>query len=104
MGCVYFCIQILRYSLDSWAPMAIENYFTKQKEHSGYISTLFDWIGFTGVVVAGWVSDKYFHGKRHQTIFIMTCGMFIAFCFIAFIESRAYGRLPFVSAFCGFIC
>ena len=103
MGCVYFVFKFLRYSLDSWAPMAIEKLFHQTKEHSGYISTLFDWIGFTGVVVAGWVSDKYFHGKRHQTIFIMTCGMFVAFCLIAFIGVKSVWAFAACLAFCGFM-
>lgn len=103
MGAVYFVFKFLRYSLDSWSPMAIEFMFAQTKANAGYISTLFDWVGFGGVLFAGWISDKYFLGRRHQTIFLMTCGMFIAFILLAFVGVHSLLGFATCLALCGFM-
>ena len=82
MGATYFVFKFLRYALDSWSPLAAEVLFGVDKATAGYVSTLFDWVGFLGVVFAGWFSDRFFHGRRYQTILLMTAGMMLAFGFL----------------------
>ena len=46
-------------------------------DDAGYLSTLFDLAGFAGVVVAGYMSDKFFNGKRAFPSFLMLVGMML---------------------------
>lgn len=83
MGACYFSFKFLRYALDSWGPLAIEELFGTDAATAGYISTAFDWVGFLGVLAAGWFTDRLFSGRRYQTIWLMTFGMLLAFLFMA---------------------
>lgn len=82
MGLAYFSFKFLRYGLDSWAPMVIEERFATSTATAGYVSTVFDWVGFTGVIVAGWASDRVFGGRRSPVAFIMALGMVASAAFL----------------------
>lgn len=101
MGACYFVFKFLRYSLDSWGPLAIERLFGVSKDGAGYISTAFDWVGFLGVLLAGWVSDRRFHARRYQTILLMTIGMFGAFVFLALLGVKSVWLFGIGLAACG---
>ena len=103
MGSSYFVFKFLRYALDSWSPMAIEEMFNTAKDEAGYISTAFDWVGFLGVLFSGWFSDKVFKGRRYQTTFLMTLGMFAAFLFLATIGTSSLLMFTIGLSFCGFM-
>ncbi|MBW2524347.1 MAG: MFS transporter [Deltaproteobacteria bacterium] len=103
MGGCYFVFKFLRYALDSWSPLAIEELFGMEAAHAGYISTLFDWIGFLGVVVGGFASDRIFRGRRYQTVVIMTVGMFVAFILLTFVGVRSVWLFGAGLALCGFM-
>jgi sugar phosphate permease len=101
MGSCYFVFKFLRYSLDSWSPLAIKQLFALREEHAGYVSTVFDWIGFLGVLAAGWISDRLFAGRRHQTILLMTAGMLAAFVFLYLFGLRSVWLFGAGLALCG---
>ena len=103
MGTTYFVFKFLRYALESWSPLAIEELFGLPPDQAGYISTLFDWIGFMGVLAAGWVSDLFFKGRRYQVVLIMTIGMVLAFTFLAFIGVHSLWLFATGLALCGFM-
>jgi OPA family glycerol-3-phosphate transporter-like MFS transporter len=103
MGACYFVFKFLRYSLDSWSPMAIEELFGVGKARAGLVSTVFDWVGFIGVFAAGWASDRFFHGRRYQTIVLMTIGMVFAFAFLAVFGVRSVGLFAVGLSLCGFM-
>ncbi len=103
MGCTYFVFKFLRYALDSWSPMTIERLFDLPAEHAGYLSTLFDWIGFGGVLFAGWASDRFFAGRRHQIITVMTFGMVGAFVLLATVGMTSVWVFCPLLALCGFM-
>ncbi|MDR3252926.1 MAG: phosphoglycerate transporter protein PgtP [Tannerella sp.] len=60
---VYF----VRYGVLDWAPV----YFTEVKGYSqeaiSNAYSLYEWAGIPGTLLCGWVSDKFFHGKRAMT-------------------------------------
>lgn len=76
MGIIYFAFKFLRYALDSWSVLLITERFGWTTEHAGYLSTAFDWIGFLGVLFAGWLSDKL--QSRVRVIFFMTIGLVVS--------------------------
>lgn len=103
MGSCYFVFKFLRYALDSWSPLAIEEIFDLPQATAGYISTAFDWVGFVGVLFAGWASDRYFNGRRTQVILGMTVGMFLAFIFLATIGQQNVWMFGVGLSLCGFM-
>jgi len=103
MGATYFVFKFLRYALDSWSPLAIKELFGVEASSAGYISTAFDWVGFVGVLAAGWGSDRFFGGRRYQTIVAMTVGMTLAFVFLTFAGTQSLVLFAIGLSFCGFM-
>lgn len=103
MGSVYFVFKFLRYALDSWSPLALVELFGLDAANAGYISTAFDWVGFVGVLFAGWASDKFFKGRRTQVIFGMTVGMLLAFMFLGALGTQSVWMFGIGLSLCGFM-
>jgi OPA family sugar phosphate sensor protein UhpC-like MFS transporter len=78
MGFAYFSFKFLRYALDSWVPLVLEETFDVSTSTAGYISTLFDWVGFMGVIAAGWATDRFFGGRRAVVAFALAVGMVLS--------------------------
>jgi OPA family glycerol-3-phosphate transporter-like MFS transporter len=78
MGIIYFTFKFLRYALDSWSALIINEHFHLKAHHAGHLSTTFDWLGFLGVIAAGFLSDYVFKTRRAAVIFLMTAGTFVA--------------------------
>ena len=79
MGIIYFCIKFLRYALWSWAPFFLRKNFGLAGDEAGYLSTVFDMAGFAGVLAAGFVTDRFFKGRRALLSFLMLSLMAIAY-------------------------
>ncbi len=79
MGAIYFCIKFLRYALWSWSPFFLHRNFGLAGDDAGYISTVFDIAGFIGVIFAGFVTDKLFHGRRAFVAMAMILLMAVSF-------------------------
>ncbi len=103
MGSCYFVFKFLRYALDSWSPLALTEIFGLSEAHAGYVSTAFDWVGFVGVIFAGWASDKFFQGRRTQIIVGMTVGMTLSFLFLATIGQSSVWMFGIGLSLCGFM-
>ena len=71
MGLIYFGFKFLRYALDSWSALILTDQFAMPASVAGYWSAAFDWIGFLGVIVGGWWSDRI-GARRTPVIFAMT--------------------------------
>ena len=78
MGLIYFGFKFLRYALDSWSALILGEHFGLSTSFAAYFSTAFDWVGFLGVLVAGYWSDRIPGARRTPVIFWMTCGCFLA--------------------------
>ncbi|MDX9721849.1 MAG: MFS transporter [Myxococcota bacterium] len=79
MGAIYFCIKFLRYALWSWVPFFLQANFSLEGDEAGYLSTVFDVAGFLGVIVAGFLSDRLFGGRRALLSLLMVMAMCAAF-------------------------
>jgi len=75
VGVFYFFVKFIRYSLWSWSPLLLRRDFGLDLDDAGYLSTAFDLAGIAGVVVAGWLSDKMFSGRRARISFLFILGM-----------------------------
>jgi sugar phosphate permease len=78
MGLIYFGFKFLRYALDSWSALILGEHFGLSASVAAYFSTAFDWVGFLGVLVAGYWSDRLPGARRTPVIFWMTCGCLVA--------------------------
>jgi OPA family glycerol-3-phosphate transporter-like MFS transporter len=78
MGLIYFGFKFLRYALDSWSALILGEHFGMSTSVAAYFSTAFDWVGFLGVLVAGYWSDRIPGARRTPVIFWMTCGCLVA--------------------------
>ena len=77
MGFIYFGFKFLRYALDSWSALILSENFTLSPVFAAYLSSAFDWVGFLGVIAAGYWSDRIPGSRRTPVIFYMTCGCFV---------------------------
>jgi sugar phosphate permease len=77
MGLIYFGFKFLRYALDSWSALILGEHFGMTASVAAYFSTAFDWVGFLGVLVAGYWSDRIPGSRRTPVIFWMTCGCLV---------------------------
>ncbi len=75
MGLTYFSFKFLRYALDSWTPLIIKEQFGTSVANAGYVSTIFDWVGFLGVITAGVLTDRLTGGRRAGVAFVLSLGM-----------------------------
>lgn len=79
----YFFLKFIRYALWSWAPFFLKQNFELPEDQAGYVATVFDLCGIPGVVVTGWLSDRFFGSQRASISLIMvlalaaSCGVLV---------------------------
>lgn len=83
VGTLYFFIKFIRYALWSWAPYFLRKNYGLEGDDAGYLSTLFDLFGIAGVICAGFISDRFFKGRRAQVSLLFLAGM-TAFCLLLY--------------------
>lgn len=79
MGASYFCIKFLRYALDSWLPTFLA-YQGLDAGRASSFSSVFDWAGFPGVILAGIALDRIFRGNWPALCFTMALGIVGGYC------------------------
>ncbi len=57
-------VYLVRYGVLDWAPTYLEEVKQFSLEESGWAYFLYEWAGIPGTLLAGYVSDKWFKGKR----------------------------------------
>jgi sugar phosphate permease len=74
---MYFFLKITRYSLLFWLPLYLVQRLQYSEEWAGYTSSLFELVGFSGALIAGYVSDRLLNGRRYPvgaTMLFMLAG------------------------------
>jgi len=93
MGLSYFSIKFLRYALDSWLPTFL-NLQGLDKAQAAYYSTIFDYAGLAGAILAGFALDKLFHSRWERLSLVMGLGMVAGYWAVL-----KFGQSPIVLAF-----
>jgi len=62
---MYFFLKITRYSLLFWLPLYLVQRMQYSEAWAGYTSSLFELVGFSGALIAGYVSDRLLDGRRY---------------------------------------
>jgi sugar phosphate permease len=78
VGLYYFFGKFIRYAIWSWVPYLLLKNYNMSGEDSGYMSILFDFFGIAGVIIAGFISDKYLNSRRTGVSIVFLIGMFLA--------------------------
>lgn len=68
---MYFFLKITRYSLLFWLPLYLVQRMQYSEAWAGYTSSLFELVGFSGALIAGYVSDRLLNGRRYPVGAIM---------------------------------
>ncbi|MEN9800723.1 MAG: hypothetical protein RL653_4420 [Pseudomonadota bacterium] len=79
----YFCVKLIRYVLASWSAYFLQGVYHLEGDVSGYLSTMIDLCGMPGVVLTGWLSDRYFGGRRAGVSLLMTL-VLLACCVVLY--------------------
>ena len=72
---MYFFLKITRYSLLFWLPLYLVQRMQYSPEWAGYTSSLFELVGFSGALIAGYVSDRLLNGRRYPVGATMLFGL-----------------------------
>jgi len=76
IGIIYFGFKFVRYAIDSWSTLILGEQFHLSPTRAAYLSTAFDWIGFLGVVAAGFWSDRTRGSRRLPVVFWLALACF----------------------------
>jgi len=98
MGGCYFCVKFLRYALDSWLPTFLDLQ-GMGVDQAAYYSSISDWAGLAGAILAGIALDRLFKGRWENLCLLMGIGT--ALGYIAVVK---FGANPYALAWlCGFV-
>ncbi|NLV45686.1 MAG: MFS transporter [Candidatus Hydrogenedentes bacterium] len=93
MGCCYFCVKFLRYALDSWLPTFLDLQGMDVGQ-AAYYSSIFDWAGLAGAIMAGVALDNVFKGRWERVCLVMSLGTALGYLAVA-----RFGANPYMLAF-----
>jgi OPA family glycerol-3-phosphate transporter-like MFS transporter len=68
---VYTVLKLTRYSFLYWLPLYMTERLRYSPTEAGYSSSAFEVLGFAGVLVAGYLSDKVFGARRFPVAALM---------------------------------
>ncbi len=74
-GGMYFFTKMTRYSFLFWLPLYMTEALGLSDSDAGYTSSVYELVGFAGVLIAGYASDKLFHSRRFPVGTIMLLGL-----------------------------
>lgn len=94
MGLAYFSVKFLRYALDSWLPTFLKLQ-GMDVGNAAYYSSIFDWAGLAGSIIAGIALDRIFRGRWELICFVMGFGMVAGYLAVL-----RYGTHPVLLAVC----
>lgn len=94
MGLSYFCVKFLRYALDSWLPTFLDLQGL-EVDKAAYYSSIFDWAGLAGAILAGIALDRVFRGRWDRVCLIMSAGLVVGYLTV-----MQFGSNPVALAVC----
>ena len=72
---MYFFVKMTRYSFLFWLPLYMTERLAYSPVQAGFASSIYELIGFLGVLAAGYLSEKASRGKRFPVGAIMMAGL-----------------------------
>lgn len=78
---IYFLLKLTRYVFLFWLPLYMVEALDYSNQDSGYLSSVYELIGFFGVIAAGYISDRFLNSRRFPVAAVMLLVM-AGLCFI----------------------
>ena len=78
---IYFLLKLTRYVFLFWLPMYMVEALNYTVKESGYLSSVYELVGFFGIIAAGYISDRLMDSRRFPVAAVMLILMAVA-CFI----------------------
>ena len=70
----YFFLELCRYALIFWLPLYMVRRLSYSLETSGYLASLYELVGVTGALLAGYISDRLMQSRRAPVSALMLIG------------------------------
>ncbi len=103
LGIANFFVYVVRFSVLDWGPTFLKEARGLSLENAGWTVAVFEIFGIIGMLVAGWVTDKYFKGRAHRTCVFCMLGAALFMCiFWSLPASASLYTLVIVLAMAGF--
>lgn len=79
-----FFVYIVRFAVLDWGPSFLQEHCGLSASMSGWTVAIFEAFGITGMLLAGWFTDKFFDGRAQRTCTICMAGviLFITLFFV----------------------
>ncbi|MFQ5792966.1 MAG: MFS transporter, partial [Acidobacteriota bacterium] len=87
---MYFFLKMTRYSFLFWLPLYMTEEFGYSVSEAGYTSALYELVGFSGAILAGYASDKLARSRRFPVGTVMLLGLALV-CFLHPVMTAAGG-------------
>jgi len=81
IGIMYFFTKLTRYAFLFWLPLYMTEALSYTDSVAGYTSSVYELVGFFGVLIAGYASDKLFQARRFPVGALMLYGLTLALFF-----------------------
>lgn len=62
---MYFFLKVTRYSLLYWLPLYLAQRMQYSQSRAAFLASLFEGLGFIGILIAGYVSDDFLNSRRY---------------------------------------
>ena len=81
IGISYFFVKATRYAFLFWLPLYLTERLQYDAARAGSASSVYELVGFAGVVLAGYISDKLLHSRRFPVATVML-GLLALLCLL----------------------
>jgi len=89
LGIANFFVYIVRFAVLDWGPTFLKEARHMSLSNAGWTVAIFEIFGIFGMLIAGWVTDKYLKGKAHRTCVFCMIGVAIFMTIFLLMPSTA---------------
>ena len=100
----YFLLEMTRYGFLFWLPLYLTKTLAYKPDSAGYLSSLFELLGFVGAVAAGYLSDRVFQSRRLPVAAIMLVCFGIAILVEPWLAGRGFAGTAIGISAMGMFC
>ena len=98
-----FFVYVVRFAVLDWGPSFLQEHCGLSAAMSGWTVAIFEAFGITGMLLAGWFTDKFFDGRGQRTCTLCMAGVIIFISLFVFLpKSTSPVILLLVLAMAGF--
>jgi OPA family glycerol-3-phosphate transporter-like MFS transporter/OPA family sugar phosphate sensor protein UhpC-like MFS transporter len=89
LGIANFFVYIVRFAVLDWGPTFLKEARGMSLSHAGWTVAIFEIFGIIGMLIAGWVTDKFLKGKAHRTCVFCMVGVAIFMTIFLYLPDTA---------------